>query len=262
MMLRASPDPYGRFVSLNNGRLYAVQHNALVTVGKPAPTHFSDGAPVMPRRLTDTEREKIARAGHERCVAGESWAEIARDLDLHPGSLRRIVAQLAPVEYRRPGQRAVADPAEVARRRERGESIQSIAEALECSRTAVRTALESVSGPPATRYPRLSTRRAPTDEELLELKRLYEACPEAPRNRPGHRETRGEEGAELAEACAALVADGVPMQTLSLAMGRGATWVHWLLGQHDLRPTQRQSRSNRTRGQLRAGRATRPAGPS
>lgn len=203
----------------------------------------------MRRRFTAAEREEIARTGHDRYEAGESWDEIARDLDLHPGSLRRIVVQLNPVEYRPAGQKTVADPAEVTRRRERGESIQSIAEALECSRTAVRTALESVSGPLATRYPRLSTRRDATDEELQELRRLYEACPEAPRNRPGHRETRGEEGVELAEACAALVADGVPMQTLSLAMGRGPTWVHWLLGQHDLRPVQRQSRSttHRTR---------------
>ena len=216
--------------------------------------------------LTDTRRDEIARIGHDRYEAGESWAQIARDLDLHPGSLRRIVAQLHPVEYRRWGQRTAADPTEVTRRREQGESIQSIAESLECSRTAVRTALESVSGPPATRYPRLSTRRDPTSAELQELRRLYEACPEAPRNRPGHRETRGEEGAELAAACAALVADGVPMQTLSLAMGRGATWVHWLLGQHDLRPAQRQSTSTTRRTRegppRRTARATQPADPS
>lgn len=202
--------------------------------------------------LTDIRRDEIARIGHDRYEAGESWAEIARDLDLHPGSLRRIVAQFAPVEYRRWGQRTVADPAEVVRRRERGESIQSIAVSLGCSRTAVRTALESVSGPPATRYPRLSTRRDPTEAELQELTRRYEACPEAPRNRPGHRETRGEEGAELAKACADLVADGVPMQTLSLAMGRGATWVHWLLGQHDLQADKREGMST--------GRRTRDAG--
>ena len=220
----------------------------------------------MRGRLTAAEREEIARTGHDRYEAGESLDAIARDLDLHPGSLRRIVAQLRPVEYRRWGQRTVADPAEVARRRERGESIQSIAEALDCSRTAVRTALESVSGPPATRYPRLSTRRAPTDGELQELWRLHETCPEAPRNRPGHRETRGDEGAELAEACAALVAGGVPMQTLSLAMGRGATWVHWLLGQHDLRPAQRQSTSTNRRTRegppRRTARATPPADPA
>lgn len=220
----------------------------------------------MRGRPTAAEREEIARTGHDRYEAGESWDAIARDLELHPGSLRRIVAQLHPVEYRRWGQRTVADAAEVVRRRERGESIQSIAESLDCLRTAVRTALESVSGPPATRYPRPSTRRAPTDGELQELRRLYEACPEAPRNRPGHRETRGDEGAELAEACAALVAGGVPMQTLSLAMGRGATWVHWLLGQHDLRPAQRQSTSTTRRTRegppRRTARATQPADPS
>lgn len=199
------------------------------------------------RRLTTAEREEIARTGHDRYEAGESWSAIARDLDLHPGSLRRIVAQLHPVKYRRWGQHTVADPAEVVRRREQGESIQSIAVSLGCSRTAVRTALESVGGPPATRYPRLSTRRDPTDGELQELRRLYETCPEAPRNRPGHRETRGDEGAELAEACAALVAGGVPMQTLSLAMGRGATWVHWLLGQHDLQAAEREGLSTRRR---------------
>ena len=201
----------------------------------------------MRGRLTAAEREQIARTGHERYEEGESWTEIARDLDLHPGSLRRIVAQLAPIEYRRWGQKVVADPDEVARRREQGESIQSIAEAFGCSRTAVRTALESVSGPPTTRYPRLTARRAPTEKELLELQRLYESCPEAPRSRPGHRDTAGEEGEALAEACAALVMDGVPMQTLSLAMGRGATWVHWLLGRHDLRPAERQGRSARRR---------------
>lgn len=201
----------------------------------------------MRRQLTHAEREEIARAGHDRYEAGESWEAIAKDLELHPGSLRRIVAQLAPVEYRRWGQRAVADPAEVARRREKGESIQAIAESLGCSRTAVRTALESESGPPATRYPRLTSRRAPTEKELLELQRLYESCPEAPRSRPWHRDTAGEGGAELAETCAALVADGVPMQTLSLAMGRGATWVHWLLGRHDLQAAEREGLSTRRR---------------
>lgn len=201
----------------------------------------------MRGRLTAAEREEIARTGHDRYEAGESWATIARDLGLHPGSLRRIVAELAPVEYRRWGRRAVADPAEVARRREHGESIQTIAESLGCSSTAVRTALESVSGPPTTRYPRLTSRRAPTEKELLELQQLYEACPEAPRSRPGHRDTAGEAGEGLAEACAALVNDGVPMQTLSLAMGRGATWVHWLLGRHDLQAAEREGLSTRRR---------------
>ena len=65
----------------------------------------------MRGRLTAAEREEIARTGHDRYEAGESWATIARDLGLHPGSLRRIVAELAPVEYRRWGRRAVADPA-------------------------------------------------------------------------------------------------------------------------------------------------------
>lgn len=206
----------------------------------------------MRRRLTAAERQEIARAGHARYTAGESWAQIARDLDLHPGSLRRIVQQLDPVEFRRWGQRPVADPAEVARRRDAGETIAAIAEALGCSRTAVRTALESTTSRTPTRYPRLSSRRSITDAELCELALLYEACPEAPRNRPGHRETGGDEGAVLAAACLELVEDGVPMQTLSIALGRGPTWVHWLLGRHGLRPEPHEVRSTsrRTRGMV------------
>jgi hypothetical protein len=146
-------------------------------------TSAIDQALMARRRLTVAERDEVARAGHERYAAGESWAEIARDLDLHPGSLRRIVMALDPVEFRRWGQRAVADPAEVAARRARGESIPAIAEVLNCSQTAVRTALESMGAPTQTRYPRLSTRRAPTGAELADLQRLYEACPEAQRRR-------------------------------------------------------------------------------
>lgn len=201
----------------------------------------------MRRRRTATERHEIARSGHERYTAGESWTEIARDLDLHPGSLRRIVQQMDPVEFRRWGQRPIAEPSDVAALRAKGETIQSIAAALGCSRTAVRTALESTTGRAPTRYPRLSARRSITDSELRELALLYEACPEAPRNRPGHRETGGDEGAVLAAACLELVEDGVPMQTLSIALGRGPTWVHWLLGRHGLRPEPHEVRSTSRR---------------
>lgn len=205
----------------------------------------------MRRRRTAAERQEIARTGHERYTAGESWTEIARDLDLHPGSLRRIVQQMDPVEFRRWGQRPVADPAEVARRRDAGETIAAIAEALGCSRTAVRTALETTQGLSTTRYPALRTRRTPTAAEVAELGQLLEHCPLAPRARPGHRDMGGPEGLELAEACVALVEDGVPMQTLSRALDRGPTWVHWLLGKHDLRPAERQSRSTSRRTRQR-----------
>lgn len=57
----------------------------------------------------------------------------------------------------------------------------------------------------------------------------------------------GSEGLEVARACLALVEDGVLMSTLSISLERGATWVHWLLGNHDLRPAQRQSRSTSRR---------------
>lgn len=194
-------------------------------------------------RLTEEQREEIARTGHERYTAGESWAAIAQDLGLHPGSLRRIVAKLDPVEYRRWGQQAVADPTEVIRRRETGETLAQIAESLGCSQTAVRTALEATKGLPLTRYPELHTRRSPTHTELDKLRLLLEQCPPAPRARPGHLDMAGPEGLELARGCLVLVEDGVPMVTLSRALDRGPTWVHWLLSKHELRPAERQSRS-------------------
>ena len=60
---------------------------------------------------------------------------------------------------------------------------------------------------------------------------------------------RGPEGRAVAEACHELVTDGVPMQTLSTALGRAATWVHWIFDIHDLRPATRatQSTARRTR---------------
>ena len=49
----------------------------------------------------------------------------------------------------------------------------------------------------------------------------------------------------------ALVEDGVPMQTLSLALEHGATWVRWLLRKHDLLPAERQGRSTSRRARPR-----------
>lgn len=201
----------------------------------------------MPRRLTGEQREQIARSAITRYEAGESWVEIARDHDLHPGSLRRLVRERHEVTYRRSGQKPVADPAEIARLRWMAETIEGIAEALGCSKTAVRTALETTQGLPMTRYPELRSRRTPTDTELAELRRLIEECPPAPRARPGHLDMAGPEGLAVAERCLAFVEDGVPMQTLSLALERGATWVHWLLGKHDLRPAERQGHSTSRR---------------
>lgn len=198
-------------------------------------------------RLTDEQRERIARSAIARYEAGESWVENARDHDLHPGSLGRIIAERHEVTYRRSGQKPVADPAEVARRRDSGETIEGIGEALGCSRTAVRTALVATQGLPMTRYPELCTRRSPTGAELAELRLLIEQCPPVPRARLGHLDMAGPEGLAVAGRCLALVVDGVPMQTLSLALEHGATWVHWLLGRHDLRPAQRQGRSTSRR---------------
>ncbi|WP_152351541.1 helix-turn-helix domain-containing protein [Brachybacterium subflavum] len=206
----------------------------------------------MRGRLTEEQRAQIAADAHDCYEAGESWREIALELDLHPGTIQRLVAQRCPVTFRRWGQKPVADPAEVARRREAGETLDEIARALGCSRTAVRTALESEQGPPVTRYPRLAARRMPTDTELAELRRLLEACPPAPRSRPGYLDLGGPEGLQVATRCLVLVDDGIPMATLSRALGHGPTWVHWLLGKHDLQPPERQSRSTsrRTRSVL------------
>ncbi|GEM_PF-2672879 len=203
----------------------------------------------MRGRFTEEQREQIARSAHERYEAGQTWEQIALDVDLHPGTVRRLMMERHPATLRRWGQQPVADPEEVARQREAGESIAAIAEALQRSHTAVRTALEATGGRPETRYPWLSTRRDPTGGELEALEALYAACPPANRNRPGCRETTGPEGELLADACLALIEDGVPMQTLSLALGRGPIWAHWLLGKHDRRPQPRAARStsHRTR---------------
>ena len=162
----------------------------------------------MRGRLTEQQREQIARSAMTRYEAGESWADIARGHDLHPGSLRRIVRQRHEVSCRRSGQKPVADPAEVARRRDAGETIEGIAEALGCSRTAVRTALEATQGLPMTLYPGLHSRRSPTAAELDQLRRLLEQCPPAPGSRHGHLDRGGSEGLTVAEACLALVEDG------------------------------------------------------
>lgn len=66
----------------------------------------------------------------------------------------------------------------------------------------------------------------PTPAELAKLRLLIRQCPPAPWARPGHLDMGGPKGLAVAERCLALVEDGVPMQTLSLALERGATWVH------------------------------------
>lgn len=203
----------------------------------------------MRRRLTEVDREQIAAIAHERYASGESWTQIAEHFDLHPAHVRRLTTARHRVEFRRWGQGHVADAEEVLGRRSNGESIQAIATALGCSRTAVRTAIELSAGAPETRYPSLADRREPSESELHKLTVLYESCPPAPRARPGHRDTAGEYGLVLAIACRELVDAGVPMQTLSLALGRGPTWVHWLLSRHEQRPEFRKGRttSRRTR---------------
>lgn len=203
----------------------------------------------MQGRMTEADRVRIAAVAFERYESGESWDQISKDFDIHPGHVRRLTTARHPVSFRRWGQVRVASIDEVTRRRADGESIQAIATALGCSRTAVRTAIERAAGVPMSRYPRLSARRDPTQAELRKITALYEACPPAPRARPGSRDTGGENGLALAIACRKLVESGVPMQNLSRALGRGPTWVHWLLGRHDqrLEPRAGRTTSRRTR---------------
>lgn len=169
-------------------------------------------------KLTPEQRDDVADDAATRYRAGESWAEIAARNCLTPQYVYRLTVARHNITFG-------------------------------CSRQAIRTAIETAQRTVATRYPRISKRRAPSACEISRITGLYESCPQAPRNRDGSRAVRGPEGRQLAEACRTVVDDGVPMSTLSVALGRGATWVHWLLGCHDLRPEPRpvQTTSNRTR---------------
>jgi len=187
-------------------------------------------------KLTPAQREQVAADAAARYRAGESWTQIGADYGITGAYTYRLTTARHDITFRRWGQQPVADVDEVRRRREDGQSLDQIADALGCSRQAVRTALETAGGVASTRYPRLAERRLPTNDEITEARRLYESCPQAPRARPGARAVRGDKGRVLAEACRALVDDGVPMQTLACALGRGPTWMHWLLSTHDLRP--------------------------
>lgn len=190
-------------------------------------------------RLTERQREQIANAAATRYRAGESWREIAVSYGLTPQYVYRLTVARHDITFRRWGQQPVADVDEVVRHRDSGETLDQIAEELGCSRQAVRTALETAQRTAMTRYPRLSECRAPSQDEIGELRGLYEACPQAPRAREGSRTVRGPEGRLLAETCRAVIDDGVPMQTLSVAIGHSTGWVHWLLSCHDLRPKPR-----------------------
>lgn len=198
-------------------------------------------------KLTEIERSTLASTAAQRYRNGESWAQIAQDYDLTSTYVRRLTTAHHAINYRRWGQQAVADVALVCRMRDEGHTLNEIAEEIGCSRQAVRTALEAAGYTKPTRYPRLSQTRFPTPAELEQTRALYEACPPAPRARPGARNVRGPEGRLLAEACRALVDEGVPMQRLSRALGRGPTWVHWLLSCHGLRPDPHAVRTTSSR---------------
>lgn len=142
-------------------------------------------------KLTAEQRDRLAADAADRYRAGESWAEIATSYDLTPQYVYRLTVARHDIDFRTWGQHPVADVDDVVSRRDKGQSLQQIAEELGCSRQAVRTALETANHSRQTRYPRLSHRRAPTHDEIAELRSLYEACPQAPRAREGARAVRG-----------------------------------------------------------------------
>src|SRR5699024_5657499 len=189
-------------------------------VASPARTGDGPTSSIGARFVTRTpeQRDQIAADAAARYRAGESWAQIGADYGITGAYTYRLTTARHDITFRRWGQQPVADVDEVLRRRKDAQSLNQIAEALGCSRQAVRTALETAGGVGSTRYPRWAERRLPTDDEIAETRRLYEACPQAPRARPGARAVRGDEGRALAEACRELVDDGIPMQTLSRAL--------------------------------------------
>lgn len=198
-------------------------------------------------KLTPIQRDQLATDAAARYRAGEAWIQIAADYGVTADYVRRASIARHDITYRRWGRQPIADVDEVLPRREDGQTLDEIAEALDSSRQAIRTALETAHGVPSTRHPSLSRRRQPTDAEVADLRTLYEACPQAPRNREGSHAVRSPEGRALAEACHNLVTDGIPMATLSRALGRGPTWMHWLLSIHDLRPNPRAAHTTTRR---------------
>lgn len=191
----------------------------------------------MGSRLNPEQRDQFAADAAARYESGEAWQQIGATYGITGAHVRLLTVARHRISDRRWGQSPVAGPLEVRRRREEGQTLDEIqiARALDCSRQAVRSALEAAGSTPATRYPRLSQRREPKPDEIERVRELYESCPEAPRGCAGAHDVRGSEGRTVAQACRELVISGVPMQALSRAIGRGPTWMHRLLSIHDLR---------------------------
>lgn len=203
----------------------------------------------MSARLTSAQRARIADEAARRYNEGATWAEIAADHQLSSAYVRRLAIARHDITYRRWGQQAVVNPDEAQDLHNDGKTLEAMAKELGCSRQAIRTALEAAGRSALTRYPKLSTKREPSAEEVRRISRLYETCPQAPRSRKGSRNVRGTEGRALAAACLEVVLTGVPMSSLSRALDRGPTWVHWLLSCHEMQPPKRRvhTTSRRTR---------------
>ncbi|GAA1484924.1 hypothetical protein [Brachybacterium fresconis] len=113
-------------------------------------------------KMTPAQRDQIAADAAARYRPGATWEQIAADYGVTGDYVRRTTIARHDLTYRRWGQQPIADVDVVLRRREDGQTLDQIAEALGWSHQAVRTALETAKREPATRYPRFVT-SPPTD---------------------------------------------------------------------------------------------------
>lgn len=197
----------------------------------------------MAWRLTAEQRDQIAADAARRYADGEVWQQIGASYGITGEHVRRLTsaAKTSPTDA------GGSAPPSTPRR-----SVSDVMNDRPSARSPrVSAALAKPCAlrlnPPAE-PPR---RAAPVSPRAVgpppPSSSIYEECPLAPRARPGVRNIRWEKGWALAEACRALIDDGIPMETLSRDLGRGPTWIHWLLGCHDLRVPTRATRSTARR---------------
>ena len=79
-------------------------------------------------KLTPEQRDDVADDAATRCRAGESWAEIAARNCLTPQYVYRLTVARHNIDYRKWGQRPVANVIEVLKRKDNGQTLDQIAE--------------------------------------------------------------------------------------------------------------------------------------
>lgn len=93
--------------------------------------------------MSPEQRDQIAADASTRYELGETWRQIGASYGISGAHVRRLTTARHDITYHRWGRRPVADPQEVSWRRDEGQTLDEIAAALDCSRQAVRTALEA-----------------------------------------------------------------------------------------------------------------------